>query len=139
MSGHVFAVRFPDDAEGPRVGVRYVGDRVSVQRGLVGDRTDLLDGQLGTRLAAVWEGRLEGFVVAERYVGAGAQASRRLLGRSSGILRRRLRDVLIQPVSRKYRTSMQLKRRILADTDVNKKFKLSGRSRLPFNVHVFFF
>lgn len=98
MSGHVFTVRFPDDAEGSRVSVRYVSDWVSVQCGLVGDRTNLLDGQLRTRLAAVWKGRLESFVLAEGYVSTGAQASGRLLGRCGRVLWCGLRDVLIQPL-----------------------------------------
>lgn len=101
MSRHVFAVRFPDDPEGARVGVRYVGDGVPVQRRLVGDGTYLLDGQLGAGLGLGWERRLQGLVVAKRDVGAGAEASGGLLGRRGGVGgRRRLRDVLVQPSSR---------------------------------------
>lgn len=100
VSGHVLAVRLPDDAEGARVGVGYVGDRVSVQRCLVGDGTHLLDGQLGAGLGRLGKGRLEGFVVTECDVRAGAEASRGLLGRRGGILRRRLRNVLIQPLEK---------------------------------------
>lgn len=96
MRGHVFAVGFPDDAEGSRVGVRYVGDRVSVQGHLVRDGTDLLDGQLRAGLAPAGKGHLEGLVVAERDVGAGAQASRGMLGGRCGILLRGLGHVLIQ-------------------------------------------
>lgn len=100
MSGHVLAVCLPDDAEGARVGVRYVCDGVSVQRRLVGDGTHFLDGQLGAGLGRLRKGRLKGFVVAECDVRAGAEASSGLLGRRGGILRRRLRNVLIQPLER---------------------------------------
>lgn len=98
MSGHVFAVCFPDDAEGSCVSVRYICDWVSVQRGLVGNRTNLLDGHLRTRLGAWREGDLKRFVVTEGYISAGAQASGRLLGRCGGILRCSLGNVLVQPL-----------------------------------------
>lgn len=98
MSGHVFAVCFPDDAEGSCVSVRYICDWVSVQRGLVGNRTNLLDGHLRARLGAWREGDLKRFVVTECYISAGAQASGRLLGRCGGILRCSLGNVLVQPL-----------------------------------------
>lgn len=97
MSRHVLAVRFPDDPKGARVGVRYVSDRVPVQRRLVGDGTYLLDGQLRAGLGLGWERRLEGFVVAKRDVGAGAQAAGGLLGGRGRVRRRRLGHVLVQP------------------------------------------
>lgn len=97
VSRHVFTVRLSDDPKGARVGVRYVGDGVPVQRCLVGDGTYLLDGQLGAGLGLGWERRLEGLVVAEGDVGAGAQASGGLLGGRGRVRRRRLRDVLVQP------------------------------------------
>lgn len=99
VSRHVFAVRFPDDPKGARVGVRYVSDGVPVQRRLVGDGTYLLHGQLGAGLGLGWERRLEGLVVAEGDVGAGAEASGGLLGERGGVLGRRLGDVLVQPSS----------------------------------------
>lgn len=104
MSRHVFAVRFSDDAEGSRVGVGNVRDRVPVQRRLVRDGADLLNGNLRAGLGGGREGRLEGFVVAERYVSPGAQSSGGLLGRRGGILRCRLRDILIQPVENEITT-----------------------------------
>lgn len=99
VSRHVFAIRFPDDPKSARVGVRYVRDGVPVQRRLVGDRTYLLDGQLGDGLGLGWERGFKGLVVAERDVGAGAEASGRLQGGRGGVLRCRLRDVLVQPSS----------------------------------------
>lgn len=101
MGSHIFAVRFSDDAEGPRVGVRYVSDWVSVQSGLVCDRTNLLDRQLRTWLGWVRKGHIKRFFIAECYVGAGAQASGGLLGWCGGILWCRLRDILIQPLKEK--------------------------------------
>lgn len=101
MRRHVFTVRLSDDAEGPRVGVRNIGDRVSVQSGLVGNGTDLLNGRLGAGVGAAGKGHLERLVVTERHVSPGAQASGWLLGRRGGILRRGLRDVLIQPLGYK--------------------------------------
>lgn len=101
MRSHVFAVRFPDDAEGPRVRVRYVSDRVSVQSDLVRDGADLLDGQLGVRRPPAGKGLFESFVVAERDVSTGAQASCGMLGRRGGILLRGLRHVLIQPLEKR--------------------------------------
>lgn len=99
VSRHVLAVRFPDDAKGARVSVRYVGDGVPVQRRLVRDGTYLLDRQLGAGLGLGGERRLEGLVVAEGDVGAGAEASGGLLGQRGGVLGRRLGDVLVQPSS----------------------------------------
>lgn len=97
MRSHVFPVSFSDDAEGSRVGVGYVGDRVSVQRHLMRDGTNLLDGQLRARLPLAGKGRVKSFVVAEGDVSTGAQASRGMLGRRGGILLCGLRHVLIQP------------------------------------------
>ena len=145
MSRHVFTVRFPDDAEGSRVRVRYVSDRVSVQCGLVGDRTNLLDGQLRTRLVAVRKGRFESFVLAEGYVRTGAQASGRLLGRRGGVLRCGLRDVLIQPSENEKITILFMLLQFKQITSSRKHLsevtfqKSSSNSYAPFNVHVFFF
>lgn len=97
MRSHVFPVRFSDDAEGSRVGVGNVRDRVSVQCDLMCDGTNLLDGQLRAGLALAGKGHGEGFVIAEGDVGPGAQASAGMLGRRGGILLCGLRHVLIQP------------------------------------------
>lgn len=98
MSRHVFTVRFSDNAEGLDVGVRYIRDRVSVQRRLVGHGTNLLDWELRAWLGAGGKGRIEGFFVAERYESPGAKAAGGLLGGCGGILWCRLRNILIQTV-----------------------------------------
>lgn len=97
MSRHIFPVRFPDDAECLCICVRYVSDRVSVQRGLVGDGTNLLDRKLRSGLCSGTKGHVKCLVVAEGYVGTRTQASSGLLGRRGGILGSGLRKVLIQP------------------------------------------
>lgn len=106
VSSHIFTIRFSDYAESSCVSIRYVCDRVSVQRGFVGDGTNLLDGQLRTWLVDVWKGRLKSFIVTECYVGTGAQASSGLLGWCGGVLWRSLRDVLIQPLEKVKMTKM---------------------------------
>lgn len=111
VSRHVFAVCFPDNPKGARVGVRNVGDRVPVQRRLMGDGTYLLDRQLGAGLGLGWERRLKGLVIAKRDVSAGAEAPGRLLWGRGGVGRRRLRDVLVQPSSRKNCKKCTLRRR----------------------------
>ena len=79
---HVLLVGLADDLEGAGVGVGDVGDGVAVERGLVGHRAHLLDGGAGR--GAVGEHRVEGLVVAERDVCAGAQPPRGLLGGGGG-------------------------------------------------------
>lgn len=104
MSRHIFTVCFSYNAEGSGVGVRYICDRVSVQRRLVGDRTNLLDWELRAWLGAASKGRIKSFVVAERYESPGAQASSWLLGGCGGILWCRLRNILIQTVTKGIKT-----------------------------------
>lgn len=98
MSSHVFTVRLSDDAEGSCVSIRDISNWVSVQCGLVGDWTNLLDRKLRTWLHAAWKACFKCFIITERYVGAGAQASGGLLGRCGGIWRSSLRNILIQPL-----------------------------------------
>lgn len=100
MSSHVFTIRLSDDAEGSCVSVRDISYWVSVQCGLMGDWTNLLDRKLRTWLCAGWEACLERFVITERYIGARTQASGGLLGRCGGIWRSSLRNVLIQPLEK---------------------------------------
>lgn len=97
VCSHVFPVSFADDAEGSRVSIGYVGDGVSVQCNLMCDGTNLLDGQLRARLPLVGKGHLKSFVIAERDISTGAQASCGMLGKRGGILLCGLRNILIQP------------------------------------------
>lgn len=131
VSSHVFAVSFSYYAEGSRVSVRYVCYRVSVQRGLVGDRTNLLDGQLRTWLGSARKGHFKRFIIAERYVGTGAKASSGLLGGCGGILRCGLWNVLIQPGTSNDNEFLLLHRWITCCSLI--------RSYLPLDIHIFFF
>lgn len=140
MSGHVFAIRFSNDAEGSCVSIGDIRDRVSIQCGLVGYGTNLLNWYLRAWLGAAWKCRLKSLIVTECYIGTGAQASSRRLWGGGGILWCSLRYILIQPLDNgtDSRKLLLLHKKTKSYWALRKLIHLGSKSYVPFNIYIFF-